>query len=210
MSEDEPIPRRRSAEAGERSGLRQRIERSLAEAESRLLDEEALRATLNRLVEDDALPAHLATQVRASIDGQLDASRYVLKHLGAHLAIGVVFAFDMFPLPLGTIARVSWVAGSRVVETLRRNRARAKVHSVGVLVIAAVPWVGYAAYLLPLRRRSGELAFVLANHMWLERTGRTYERFLSDAPSPLRSLGRWLVPFPTASEVDDTASPGPC
>lgn len=172
------------------------------ETRSRLLDLDALEATLQRLVADGDLSEQRAGSLRAALPDQIDGSRYVLGHLGAHLAIGAVFAFDAVPLPLGTIARACWVAGSRAVETLRGNRARAKIHSAGVFLIAAIPWVGYAAYLLPLRQRSAEVAFVLANHTWLARTGRTYERFLLQRRAPLRRLGRWLVPAPAPSGGD--------
>ena len=170
--------------------LRRRIE----EVQSGLGDQSSLQTTLDRLVADGEISAERAVALRDAIPGQIRTSRYVLRHLGAHLGIGVVFAFDLVPLPLGTIARVSWVAGNRIVEGVRGNRTRAKIHSLGVLVIAAVPWLGYAAYLLPLRRHSPELAFVLANHTWLDRTGRTYERFLAESRSPVRRIGRWLVP----------------
>ncbi len=178
--------------------LRRRLEGSLAESRAGLLDLDALERTLERLVVEGSISDDRARALRARLPEQLDGSRYVLGHLGAHLAIGAVFAFDVVPLPLGTIGRVSWVAGNRLVESLRRQPERARVHSVGVLLIAAVPWLGYAAYLLPLRRRGTELAFVLANHTWLGRTGRSYERFLSARRAPLRRLGRWLVPVPKA------------
>ncbi|MDJ0788078.1 MAG: hypothetical protein QNK05_14810 [Myxococcota bacterium] len=164
--------------------------------QSAIADEAALRATLERLVADGEISRESAESLRERLPEQLHDARYVLRHLGAHLGIGVIFAFDVVPLPLGTIARVSWVAGSRVVEGARGNWARARIHSLGVLLIAAVPWFGYAAYLLPLRRRSPELAYVLANHTWLGRTGRTYESFLSESRAPVRRLGRTLVPRP--------------
>ena len=105
-----------------------------------------------------------------------------------------MFAFDLVPLPLGTISRVSWVAGSRLIEQLRGNAGRARVHSLAVFLVAAIPLLGYAAYLLPLRRQSTELAFVLANHTWLVRTGRTYEQFVANTYRPVRRVARWLVP----------------
>lgn len=63
----------------------------------------------------------------------------------------------------------------------------------------AIPWFGYGAYLLPLRRRSAELAFVLANHSWLARTGPTYEAFPGGSTRSLRRAGRWLVTLPAAA-----------
>jgi hypothetical protein len=178
-------------------------DRSIDDARSRLVDLDSRAGTLRRLLADGEITEHQVAFLRSTLPAQLDGSRYVLGHLGAHLAIGAVFAFDLVPLPLGTIARVSWVAGSRGVESVRGNRERAKVHSLGVLVIAAVPWVGYAAYLLPLRRESSELAFVLANDSWLNRTGRTYEQFLASTHAPVRRLGRWLVPLPGSRSASE-------
>ena len=181
--------------------FRERVRRSIAEAESRLVDFEELEHTMQRLVQEGAISERTAHTLGSALPSQIEDSRYILRHLGAHFAIGVVFAFDLVPLPLGTIARVSWVAGSRLVEEARRSRDRARVHSASVLFLAAIPWFGYAAYLLPLRRESAELAFVLANHSWLTRTGRTYEDFLGRTSSPLRRLGRWLIPLPTPEIV---------
>jgi len=148
-------------------------------------------------------------RLSASLEEQLEGSRYILGHLGAHLVIGATFAFDLVPLPLGVITRVAWVGGNRVVESLRGRFERARVHSLGVLLIAAIPWIGYAAYLLPLRKRSSELAFMLANHTWLARTGRSYEDYLATMHSPVRRLGRWLVPLPDASTIPEASSARP-
>lgn len=189
--------------------LRSRVRTSIDAAEASLVDADELERTLARLVADGSLDAAAADALRAALPDQIDGSRYVLRHLGAHLAIGVVFAFDLVPLPLGTIARVAWVAGSRVTETIRGRRDRTRVHSAGVMLLAAVPWLGYAAYLLPLRRESAELAFVLANQTWLARTGRSYEQFLVQARRPLARFGRWLVPLPRLRVEPDPPTSGP-
>ena len=183
--------------------LRQKIE----QAQSGVADVGGLQTTLDRLVADGEISAESAEALREALPDQLRTARYVLRHLGAHVGIGVVFAFDLVPLPLGTIARMSWVAGNRLVESIRGNRAHARIHSLAVFLIAAVPWFGYAAYLLPLRRQSPELAFVLANHTWLGRTGRTYERFLAESRRPVRRVGRWLVPRQLSDDEDQAAGP---
>jgi hypothetical protein len=177
-------------------GFRDRLQRSIARARGRLVDPAALAETLERLAADGALSEARAVSLRESLPEQLERSRYILGHLGAHLGIAAVFAFDLVPLPLGTVSRVTWVAGNRVVEHVRGDASRARVHSLAVFLIAAVPLLGYGAYLLPLRRQSAELAFVLANHTWLARTGRTYEQFVAGAWPPLRRVARWLVPHP--------------
>jgi hypothetical protein len=140
------------------AALRKRIKRSVFEAQSRLVDVEALEKTLQRLVADGDISERDAGFLGIALRSQLDGSRYILSHLGAHLAIGAVFAFDLVPIPLGTI------------------------------------------YLLPLRRQSTELAFILANHTWLSRTGCSYEQFLGQRRSPVRRFARWLVPLPEPRE----------
>ncbi len=157
---------------------------------------EELQQTIDLLLEKGDVTAFQADALRLNFSGQMEGSQYVLKNLGAHISIGVVFAFDVVPLPLGTIARVAWVAGAKVTELLRGNFERARVHSLGVFLIAAVPWFGYAAYLLPLRRDSRELAFLLANHTWLGRTGDTYEAFIRAKPKLIGRLARRVVPLP--------------
>lgn len=157
---------------------------------------EELQQTIDLLLEKGDVTAFQADALRLNFPGQMEGSQYVLKNLGAHISIGVVFAFDVVPLPLGTIARVAWVAGAKVTELLRGNFERARVHSLGVFLIAAVPWFGYAAYLLPLRRDSRELAFLLANHTWLGRTGDTYEAFIRAKPKLIGRFARRVVPLP--------------
>ena len=130
-----------------------------------ITDPQRLAITIEGLVEDGTVTRSQAEHLRDSLQDQLGESRYILKNLAAHLSIGIVFAFDIVPLPLGTVARVCWVAFGRLIETIRGNSEKAKVHSLGVLLIAAIPWFGYAAYLLPLRRDNKELAFVIANRL---------------------------------------------
>jgi hypothetical protein len=177
-----------------RMSLFQKVRQAIARDTAELLDLEALRATLDRLVADGAIPQDEAEILYVRLPRQIVASRYALGHLGAHFAISAIFAFDVLPIPLATIGRVSWVAGNRLVESIRGNRDRARVHSLSVLAVAAIPWLGIGAYLLPLRRHNAELTFVLANRVWLSRKGRTYEEFAASAPLPIRRLARWLVP----------------
>lgn len=78
---------------GPRSGLRQR-----------LLSEEHLVETIDRLRSEGRLGAEAAAALRLTLPQTVGESAYVLCHLGAHLAIGSVLAFDVTPLPLGTSA----------------------------------------------------------------------------------------------------------
>ncbi len=181
--------------------LRQRFQQSIARARARLIDPDALAKTLERLAADGVISQAAAASIKARLPGHIDSSRYILGHLGAHLGIGAVFAFDLVPVPLGTLSRICWVAGNRVVAQIRGDPSRARVHSIAVFLIAAIPFLGYGAYLLPLRRESPELAFVLANHTFLARTGRTYEEFVASTYPPVRRIARWLVPLPGPAGV---------
>ena len=181
--------------------LRQRFRQSIARARARLIDPDALAGTLERLSADGVISPAAAASLQARLPAHIESSRYILGHLGAHVGIAAVFAFDFVPLPLGTLSRVCWVAGNRVVAQFRGDPSRARVHSFAVLLIAAIPFLGYGAYLLPLRRESPELAFVLANHTCLVRTGRTYEQFVASTYAPVRRMARWLVPLPGSAGV---------
>jgi len=173
-----------------RSGLRQLFEENL----SRLADPAGLHATIDRLEADGLLSEAEAAELRRGLPETLEKSAYVLRHLAAHLAIGAIFAFDLIPLPLGTIGRVLWVMGSRLYESILGTRQRARVHSLGVLGIAAIPWLGYAAYLLPLRRASDEAAYLYANHLSYARKGCALEALLATKPLFVRRMAAWLVP----------------
>lgn len=184
--------------------LRQRFKQLIARARGHLIDPNALAETVERLSADGVISDVAASSLKAKLPSHIDGSRYILGHLGAHLGIAAVFAFDFIPLPLGTVSRVSWVAGNRVIEHVRGNPSRARMHSLPVFLIAAIPFLGYGAYLFPLRKESIELAFVLANHTWLARTGHTYEEFVTKSYPPIRRIARWLVPIP-APAGNDTA-----
>jgi len=171
--------------------------RGLFEARRReLLDPARLERTIDRLHADGIVSDEEASTLREELPATLARSSYVMRHLTAHGAIGVVFAFDWIPLPLGTVSRVLWVLGSRAYESLFGTRERARVHSLAVLLIAAVPLAGYGAYLLPLRRESEAAAFLLANHSCYALFGADAEASIARCPRWLQRFPRWLVPPP--------------
>ncbi|MGH7289414.1 MAG: hypothetical protein ACREI8_15500, partial [Myxococcota bacterium] len=100
-----------------------------------------------------------------------------------------------------TLSRVLWVLGSRAYESLFGTRERARVHSLGVLLIAAIPLAGYGAYLLPLRRESEAAAFLFANHSCYALLGSNAETCIARCPRWLRPFARWLVPAPEPRRV---------
>jgi len=158
------------------------------------LDE--LEHTVAALVDEGHVSETQAGHLRAILPAQMEDSRYVLKHFGVHLGIGAVFAFDAIPLPLGTLGRVGWVGVAKAGELIRGNRERARVHSLRVFLVAAIPLFGYVAYLVPLRRDHRELAFVLANHTWHKHTGRSYEQFVRARSRLTARTARAMVPLP--------------
>ncbi len=173
-----------------------RFGKSIRENQAKALEAQTYAKTLRYLREKGEINEQEEEILSQKLRIQLNDSRYILSNLGAHLGIGAIFAFDLIPLPLGTIGRVSWVIGARIVETVRRNFDRARIHSAGVLLIAAIPWFGYAAYLLPLRRQAKELAFVLANHIMIVRKNKSYAEFLQERSRPIRKFGNWFIPRP--------------
>lgn len=191
-----------------------RLRKSIAENRLSLVDEHALLESIALLQRNGELSGEAADALSARIGPIRHRSEYILKHLGAHLGIGAVFAFDVIPLPLGTIARVTWVAGSRVYETFWGTRERARVHSIGVLLIAAIPF-GYWAYLVPLRRRSEAGAYLFANRLAFTYAECSYARLLEQRARWVQGLGRRLVPTDPAGalasldELDREAAAAP-
>jgi hypothetical protein len=159
-----------------------------------LLQRAGLERTIDRLGDDGLVTAAEAVGLRAELPRLLAESGYVLKHLSAHAAIGGVFLLDPTPLPLGTVCRVLWVAGSRVWETLRGSPERARVHSLTVFLLAAIPAFGYAAYLLPLRRENETAAFLFANHISYALFDAPTEALVARSPRPLRRIARRVFP----------------
>jgi hypothetical protein len=157
------------------------------------IDEPHLAATIDRLVADGELTAEDAERLRLGLPDMVRQSGYILRHLGAHLAIGAIFAFDVIPLPLGSLSRGGWVIANRVYEEIRRNPDRARIHSLVVLGAALVPFVGYFAYLIPLRSRNAEAARLYANHISYRRWGKSLHAALAGKPRWMQRLVRWAI-----------------
>lgn len=159
-----------------------------------MLERGGFERTIERLGGDGLVTEEEARALREELPHLLAESGYVLRHLGAHAAIGSIFLLDPTPLPLGTACRVLWVAGSRVWETLLGSPERARVHSLPVFLIAAIPALGYAAYLLPLRRQSETAAFLFANHVSYALFDAPTEALVARSPRLLRRVARKLLP----------------
>jgi len=168
--------------------------------------EDALRDTIQRLQTDGILTDAEAALWRTALPETMRQSAYVLRHLTAHWTIGAVFAFDIVPLPLGTISRVCWTVGSRLIETFRGRWDHAAVHSVPVMAVAAIPVAGYFAYLIPLRARSAEAVFLYANHFTYKRYQCSWDSYVSRRSKWMARLLKGLVAIPTVA-LPATPSP---
>ncbi|MDJ0669099.1 MAG: hypothetical protein QNJ61_17590 [Desulfobacterales bacterium] len=111
------------------------------------------------------------------------------------MSIGAVFAFDIIPLPLGTISRVLWVVGNRIYFEFKRDKEKRKIHSLPVLLVSLIPMIGYFAYLLPLKKYNEDLAYVYANQVAYMRKEVFLVEYLEDKPRIVRwALKRLLIP----------------
>lgn len=171
--------------------------------------EASLRDTIQRLRADGHLTEAEAAQYEAALPETMRESGYVLRHLTAHWTIGAVFAFDLVPLPLGTISRVCWTVGFRIIEMLRGRWHHAAVHSIVVMLVSAIPVAGYLAYLIPLRSRSAEAVFLYANHFTYTRKQCAWPEYLARRPKWIARMLRAIVPVPelrTLSPIPDAPS----
>ncbi len=153
---------------------------------------------LSRSVERMRAEALISHEEQQVITGQLttdlEDARYILKHLGAHLAIGGFRYATMIPLPVGTLGRPSWVLAWRVIETVKGNRDRASVHSLQVLLFALLPFLGYSAYLIALRKHNERFAYIIANHLCYARRNMNAVEFYAERSALGRRLMRVVVP----------------
>jgi len=158
-------------------------------------DRDSIESTINRLVDDKLVTPDKGDLLKRNLSGTIRQSRYILLNLGAHMAIGAIFSFDIVPLPLGTISRVLWVAGNRIYSEVKRDDEKKKVHSITVLIVSAIPWIGYFAYTLPLKKVSEDAAYLYANHITYERKNESLVGYIKGKPAIIRRiLERLLIP----------------
>ncbi|MBM3176075.1 MAG: hypothetical protein FJ022_07200 [Chloroflexi bacterium] len=158
-------------------------------------DRDSIESTVNRLLDDKLIPPERADLLKRNLPDTIRQSRYILLNLGAHMAIGAIFSFDIVPLPLGTISRVLWVAGNRIYSEVKRDDEKKKVHSVTVLIVSAIPWIGYFAYTLPLKKVNEDAAYLYANHITYERKKESLVKYIQGKPAIIRRiLERLLIP----------------
>jgi len=158
-------------------------------------DRDSIESTVNRLVDDKLLAPEKSELLKQNLSDTIGQSRYILLNLGAHMAIGAIFSFDIVPLPLGTISRILWVAGNRIYSEVKRDDRKKKIHSATVLLVTAIPWIGYFAYTIPLKKVNEDAAYLYANHITYERKNESLVRYIKGKPAIIRRiLERLLIP----------------
>lgn len=145
--------------------------------------------SVHRMSAEHVISPQEETETIANLPADLEDARYILKHLSTHLAIGGFRYLTMIPLPIGSTFRPLWVLTWRIIETVRGNRARARVHSLAVFLFAIVPFLGYTSYLIALRKSNERFAFIVANHLCYVRRDISAAQFYEGRSA----LGRWLM-----------------
>lgn len=160
-------------------------------------DHESLCASVERLHAENIISTNEKLEAIDHLKADTQDSKYILKHLGSHLAIAGVRYITMIPLPIGSTVRPLWVLTWRIIETVRGNMARARTHSLAVFLFAILPVLGYCAYLIALRKNNERFAFIIANHICYTRWGVNVSHYYEGRSS----LGRWFIRkvVPTAS-----------
>ncbi|NQX87107.1 MAG: hypothetical protein HRT77_00430 [Halioglobus sp.] len=164
-----------------------------------LLDAASLYRSVERMHTEHIISAGEEREIAGQIKSDLEGAGYILKHLGGHLAIGGFRYLTMIPLPIGSMVRPLWVVAWRVIESLRGNKARAAVHSLPVFLFSVLPFLGYSAYMIALRRSNERFAFVLANHLCYHRKNMSALAFYEGRSAIGRRLMRVIVPPASAA-----------
>ena len=105
------------------------------------------------------------------------------------MSIGAVFAYDIIPLPMGTISRVLWVMGNRIYIEYKRDKEKRKIHSLPVLLVSLIPWIGYFAYTLPLKKYNEDVAYVYVNQVMYMRKNVSLVKYLEGKPG----IVKWVL-----------------
>jgi len=158
-------------------------------------DLNSIEGTLERMISEGVFPKERALLLKNKLPEDIEKSKYIIYNLTVHAGIGVFFAFDVIPIPLGTISRFSWVLGNRIYYTIKRNNERKEVHSLSVLLVSAIPWIGYIAYTIPLKKQGEDLCYLYANHLTYSKKGKSLKDYLESKPKFIKKpLTKLLIP----------------
>ncbi len=159
----------------------------------------SLRETLARMVAEGRIDKAKEEYINSCLEEWVEDSKYVLLNLGIHISIGLVrFTVIPIPLPIGSIFRALWVAVNRIYYIIKRDAHKRRIHSTIVFFFAAIPFLGYFAYTIPLKERSEYLTYLYAEHISYSLYNKTLEEKLEKTPGFIKRIGyALLVPFPS-------------
>ena len=154
----------------------------------------SLQETIARLSADKKINKEREDFINSHLEEWVVDSKYVLFNLGVHLAMGVVrFTATPFPLPIGSTIRPLWVMGCRMYCNLRLDMRRKRVHSIPVLLFSIIPFLGYFAYTIPLKKKSEYLAYLYAEHVSYMMWDKSFEEKIAKTPKFIRRIGYALL-----------------
>ena len=185
------------------------FKRRFSEAKDLFTKKKDIELCINRLIMDGYLSPEKGSLIKENLSTSINQSKYILFNLGAHMSIGAVFAFDIIPLPMGTISRVLWVIGNRIYIEFKRDKKKRKIHSLPVLLVSLIPWVGYFAYTLPLKKYNADVAYVYANQITYMRKEVFLVKYLEGKPRIVKwALKRLLIPEDINKYIESQRSEG--
>jgi len=159
-----------------------------------LHDVPGLRGTIERLSAEGRLNKEHVDHVHSHLEEWVADSKYILLNLGAHLSIGLLrFTTIPLPLPIGSTVRGLWVIGNRIYCDIKWDMHRKQVHSMLVLLVAIIPFLGYFAYTIPLKKKSEYLTYLYAEHISYMMYGKAFEEKLAKTPGFIRRIGYALL-----------------
>ena len=154
----------------------------------------SLRETASRMLSEGKISSEKKEYIDSNIEEWVASSKYVLLNLGVHIGMGFVrFTALPFPLPIGSTLRVLWVIGCRMYCNIKWDMHKKRVHSLLVLAFSAIPFLGYFAYTIPLKKKSEYLAYLYAEHVSYMLYDKTVEAKLKKAPRMIKKLAYALM-----------------
>jgi len=154
----------------------------------------SLKETILRMALEGRLSKEREEYVHHHLEQWVSDSKYILLNLGIHMTMGFVrFTAFPFPLPIGSTLRAIWVMGNRMYCNIIWDMRRKSVHSMTVLLFSIIPFLGYFAYTIPLRRKSEYLTYLYAQHISYMFYGKSLEEKLKKTPRFIKWLSNALL-----------------
>ncbi|MBR9705837.1 hypothetical protein GOV14_02260 [Candidatus Pacearchaeota archaeon] len=151
----------------------------------RVKSKKELKKTIDSLIEDKILSEQEAEELDCN-----GLNAYIAKNLGVHLAIGCTAGLFTGPIPIGLFPRGLWTIGNRIYHEIKRNKEKAKVHSLGVLAWSSIPIpvLNYFGYLLPMKKLNETNALVYGEHLTRVLKGKSLGEYLERKPKFVQSM----------------------